>query len=173
MKDFVKEYQKRQIFWKISIVLWAFIMAFCINFLILEENNFSQNLKTSIIDSNKIEQKADFYLENENWKIFLKNSKFMQDVKNISFSLVYDSWNLQIDELKSDLSKVELLGEKASWVETIILNFENKNIEKNQKIAEIYFSKKDENKISSINLLNSNFSDSKETFYLTTSGINL
>lgn len=173
MKDFLKDYQKRKTIWKIYVVLSAFVMAFAINFIIFDWNSFQQNLKTSVLESKKIEKKADFYLENENWKIFLKNSKSMENVKNISFSLVYDMENFQIDEVKSNLWKVETLWEKFSWVETIIINMNSKNISKNDKIAEIIFSKKDENKMINLNLFNSNFSDWKEIYSLTTSWLSL
>lgn len=173
MKDFLKNYRKRKIIWNVYIMLWALIMAFSLNFMIFDGINFEQNLKASIFDSKKIEKKADFYLEKEREKLFLKSSKSMQFVESISFSLVYDAENLQIDEIKSDFWKVESFWEKFSWIETFILNFSEKNISPNELIAEIKFSKKYENKKTNINLLNSNFSDWKSIYTLTTSWINL
>lgn len=175
MKDFLKKYENRKKFiWKVYMVLWALITAFSVNFLLFDGTDFEKNLTASIINSNQQEKKADFYLENANWKVFLKNFKNMENVKNISFSLVYDAENIEISEIKSPFADVELLWEKFSGIETVILNFDSKNFSEKEDIVEISFVKKDENKISNLNLLNSNFTDLEENIYnLTTSGISL
>lgn len=175
MKDFLKRYQKRKMIWKIYMVLWAFVMAFAINFLVIDGSNFEKNLTASVLDSGKnIESKADFYFSKEENKLFLKNSKNMKNVENISFSLVYDPSSLQIDDVLTDFWKVESLSEKYTWSETFILYIDKKDFEIWKNIAEIKFSKKDEKIWTQINLLNSNFTDSeKNTYSLTTSWITL
>lgn len=172
MKDFLEKYKKQKIIWNFLTILWAFVLAFSVNFLVLDWNNFSKNLTTSVLDSNKIEQKADFYLEKNSDKLVIKNSKKMENVKSLAFSLSYDFSNLEINELNSNFWKVENLWEKNSGIETFILNLDNKAFEKNEILVEINFSKKDEKLSSIINLFNSNFTDNKNEIYeLTTSGI--
>jgi len=147
-------------------------LAFSVNFLVLDWKNFSKNLTTSVLDSNKIEQKADFYLEKNSNKLVIKNSKKMENVKSLAFSLSYDFSNLEINKVNSNFWKVENLWEKNSGIETFILNLDNKTFEKNEILVEINFSKKDEKLSSIINLFNSNFTDNKNEIYeLTTSGI--
>ena len=172
MKDFLEKYKKQKIIWNFLTILWAFVLAFSVNFLFLDWNNFSKNLTTSVLDSSKIEQKADFYLEKTSNKLVIKNSKKMENVKSLAFSISYDISNLEINKLNSNFWKVENLWEKNSGIETFILNLDNKTFEKNEILVEINFSKKDEKLSSIINLFNSNFTDNKNEIYeLTTSGI--
>lgn len=172
MKDFLEKYKKQKIIWNFLTILWAFVLAFSVNFLVLDWKNFSKNLTTSVLDSNKIEQKADFYLEKNSNKLVIKNSKKMENVKSLAFSLSYDFSNLEINKVNSNFWKVENLWEKNSGIETFILNLDNKTFEKNEILVEINFSKKDEKLSSIINLFNSNFTDNKNEIYeLTTSGI--
>ena len=172
MKDFLEKYKKQKIIWNFLTILWAFVLAFSVNFLFLDWNNFSKNLTTSVLDSSKIGQKADFYLEKTSNKLVIKNSKKMENVKSLAFSLSYDISNLEINKLNSNFWKVENLWEKNSGIETFILNLDNKTFEKNEILVEINFSKKNEKLSSIINLFNSNFTDNKNEIYeLTTSGI--
>ena len=98
----------------------------------------------------------------------------MQNVENISFSIVYDNSNLEISEIKSSLWEVKILWEKWSWIETILINPNGKNIEKNKNLVELIFSKKEPESSTQINLFNSNFTDSSGTIYsLTTSWLSL
>ena len=98
----------------------------------------------------------------------------MQNVENISFSIVYDNSNLEISEIKSSLWEVKILWEKWSWIETILINPNGKNIEKNKNLVELVFSKKEPESSTQINLFNSNFTDSSGTiFSLTTSWLSL
>lgn len=174
MKDFIKDYRKRKMIWNFYIILSAFIMAFTLNFFVLDWTNLENNLKTSILDSSSnSEIKADIFTEIKENKIILKNSKEMKNVKSISFSIAYDNSKIEILEWKSNLEKPEILGEKWSWIETFIINFNEKNIFKNEILAEINFKKLEETN-SRINLLNANFTDSEENiFELTTSWVNL
>ena len=81
MIDFLKKYQNKKFVKNTYFIVWAFVVAFALNLLIFESMNFWQNLKTSVLDSqNTLEQqtedkKADIYIEEQNWKLFLKNSK--------------------------------------------------------------------------------------------------
>lgn len=175
MKDFLKKYEKRKILTNIYTVLWAFVLALSMNFLLFEDDNLTKTLKTSVLESNQTKENFwDFYLAKDSEKIFLKNSKKMSNVKSFSFSVVYDSENLQIDEIKSKFWEVESLWERWTWLETFIVYNSGQSLDLNEVLAEINFSKKDENKITQLNLINSNFIDSSENIYsLTTSWINL
>ena len=175
MKDFLAKYKNRKIIWNIYIALASLGMAFIINILFIDWTNFEKNLRTSILDSWVVtEAKADIFLWIDWEKVILKNSKEMQNVENISFSIVYDNSNLEISEIKSDLWEVKILWENWSWIETILINHNGKNIEKNKNLVELIFSKKEPESSTQINLFNSNFTDSSGTiFSLTTSWLSL
>lgn len=175
MKDFLAKYKNRKIIWNIYIALASLGMAFIINILFIDWTNFEKNLRTSILDSWVVtEAKADIFLWIDWEKVILKNSKEMQNVENISFSIVYDNSNLEISEIKSSLWEVKILWEKWSWIETVLINPNGKNIEKNKNLVELIFSKKEPESSTQINLFNSNFTDSSGTiFSLTTSWLSL
>lgn len=174
MKDFLRKYQNKKIIWDIYVMVLALVMAFMFNFLVLDNSILEKSLKTSILDSQENNIKADIYFEKENGKIFLKNSKNMLNTKNISFSIIYDNSNLQIDEVKSDFWRVEMLWERMSWIETFILDVWDKDLKSWNYIAEIIFSKREKSVATQLNLLNSNFTDLEENiFHLTSSGISL
>ena len=81
---------------------------------------------------------------------------------------------MEISEIKSSLWEVKILWEKWSWIETILINPNGKNIEKNKNLVELVFSKKEPESSTQINLFNSNFTDSSGTiFSLTTSWLSL
>ncbi|PZM86761.1 hypothetical protein DLH72_00125, partial [Candidatus Gracilibacteria bacterium] len=128
MKDFLRKYQNKKIIGDIYVMVLALIMAFMFNFLVLDNSILEKSLKTSILDSQENNIKADIYFEKENGKIFLKNSKNMLNTKSISFSIIYDNSNLQIDEVKSDFGRVEMLGERMSGIETFILDVGDKDL---------------------------------------------
>lgn len=174
MKDFLRKYQNKKIIWDIYVMVLALVMAFMFNFLVLDNSILEKSLKTSILDYQENNIKADIYFEKENGKIFLKNSKNMLNTKNISFSIIYDNSNLQIDEVKSDFWRVEMLWERMSWIETFILDVWDKDLKSWNYIAEIIFSKREKSVATQLNLLNSNFTDLEENiFHLTSSGISL
>lgn len=174
MKDFIKKYRKNKLLTNIYTVLWAFVLAFCFNFLILDWNDFSKNLQASVLNSKvKNENVWDFYLE-KNWeKIFLKNAKKMQKVKNFSFSIIYDKEKIEIKNINSSFWKIDFLWEKWNGIETIIIHWDKKSFDLWENLAEISFLKKKDEK-SQVNLFNANFLDEKnETYNLTTSWIQL
>ena len=174
MIDFLKKYQNKKFVKNTYFIVWAFVVAFALNLLIFESMNFWQNLKTSVLDSqNTLEQqtedkKADIYIEEQNWKLFLKNSKEISDLQSISFSLVYDNSSIE------NLGVNSTIWEKWSGIETVIINANVENIEKNSILAEIKIQKKENIAFTAINLTNANFIDKQENiFNLTTSGISL
>ena len=180
MIDFLKKYQNKKFVKNTYFIVWAFVVAFALNLLIFESMNFWQNLKTSVLDSqNTLEQqtedkKSDIYIEEQNWKLFLKNSKEISDLQSISFSLVYDNSSIENLEVNSTIWETQIIWEKWSGIETVIINANVENIEKNSILAEIKIQKKENIAFTAINLTNANFIDKQENiFNLTTSGISL
>ncbi|MDF1682621.1 MAG: hypothetical protein P1U46_02600 [Patescibacteria group bacterium] len=61
------------------------------------------NLKASVINSQLQEEKSDFYLENVENKVVIKNSKLMSKVKSITTSITYNPQETQIISFNSSL----------------------------------------------------------------------
>ena len=173
MKDFLKKYKsKKSMRQNIVIVLWALVMAFGINFFLLDWSDFEKNLKASVLDATTTKQEADVYFKLENETLVLQNSKIMQETKNISFSLVYDAENVEIWEITSEIWTVEILWETGTWIDIVSLNLENKNLDPKEIIVNIKYLKK--NDYSQINLMNASFTDKEgNIFNLTTSWISI
>jgi len=170
--DIFKKYKKYKKISNISIVTISLVVAIWVNFFVLNQTDFSKNLKTSVIESNQKKNLSDLYLENNNWKILLKTSKQLNNIKNLSLSFVYNPENIELENLKAIWnSEVENIS-NTDWISTIFINFQDKKTIKNwENILEINPIKK-EQKSEQINLINSNFTDNSwENFLLTTSWI--
>ena len=170
--DIFKKYKKHKKISNISIVTISLVVAIWVNFFVLNQTDFSKNLKTSVIESNQKKNLSDLYLENNNWKILLKTSKQLNNIKNLSLSFVYNPENIELENLKAIWnSEVENIS-NTDWISTIFINFQDKKTIKNwENILEINPIKK-EQKSEQINLINSNFTDNSwENFLLTTSWI--
>ncbi len=171
MKDFLKKYHKRKLTSNLFIVVAALIMAFAINFMLIDGTNFWKNLKTSVLDIKNNEKKADIFLQEINKKIHLKNSKNIENMTSFSISISYNPENIELKNIKSNLWEVSILWDKNDWIINIILNSNWKNLNINEDILEIDIEKKVEKQVW-INLVNGNFTDKTgEKFELTSSGI--
>jgi len=171
MKDFLEKYHNKKTISNIGIILTSLVLAFWINFLLIDWTEIWNNLKTSVLDIENIDVKSDLYIENSSWSIFVKNSKNMDLVKNISIWITYNPNETEIINIKSDLWEIISLWEKNTWFDTIIVNLEGKNIEKQNTLFEIETKKLIE-KSSQINMINANFTDSSDEKYnLSTSWI--
>ncbi|MDD3793935.1 MAG: hypothetical protein PHI37_03925 [Candidatus Gracilibacteria bacterium] len=171
MKDFLKKYQNQNNMSNLAIIITSLILAIGINIFLIDGTDIGNKLKTSVLDSNQNEIKADLYIEKVDNKILIKNSKDILGTKNISFSITYNPSLIEIKEVRSNLGENMILGEKNTGFETYLLNISGKDISKNTPIAEIIASKnKDES--TQINMINANFIDnSDEKYNLSTSGI--
>ncbi len=173
-KNFLKKYENKKRLSNITIIVLAIIIAFSINFFIIDNSQTWINLKTSVLDTKNIVNKADLYIEKNNSNsIILRNSKNLKNTKSLSFSLIYNPENLNIKKIKcnsNDLIKIE----NQAWIKAIIINYNKDiNIQANTKICNINIEKKNNNP-EEINLINSNFTDKTwETFLLSTSWITL
>ncbi|NVP17350.1 hypothetical protein HUU51_01405 [Candidatus Gracilibacteria bacterium] len=171
MKDFLQKYQKQNTISNLGIIITSLVLAIGINIFLVDGTNIGNKLKTSVLDSNQSEIKADLYIEKKDDKILIKNSKDILEAKNLSFSITYNPNLLEIKEVKSDLGENMLLGEKNTGFETYIVNISGKNVFKNNNIVEI-IATKNNNESTQINMINANFNDnSGEKYNLSTSGL--
>lgn len=171
MTDILKKYKKHKLLSNINIVIASLVLAIWINFFLVDWTDIGKNLKTSVLDSEtNIEYKSDIYLEKTNNTISIYTSKKLEATENISFSIVYNPGNIEIQEVNSNFTKTEL--NNTPGISSIILDTGwSIDIEKNTKIANIYFNKKEE-KTENVNIINANFKDkSWEIYLLSTSWI--
>lgn len=171
MKDFLKKYQKQNNMSNLAIIVTSLVLAIWINIFLVDWTDIWNKLKTSVLDSNQSETKADLYVEKNNENIYIKNSKDILEAKNLSFSITYNPELVEIIEVKSDIWENMLLWEKNTWFDTYLINISWNDIWKNSNIAEVIISKK-QDESTQLNMINANFSDnSDEKYNLSTSGI--
>jgi hypothetical protein len=98
----------------------------------------------------------------------------MDQVKSISFWLVYNPKSIEIQDIISKIDSTKLLKlENEKWITTIIINFkEVQTVKSWTNILDLYISKKLNKTTQHINIINSHFTDSTNTKYdLSTSWI--
>lgn len=174
MKDFIKKYHKNKLAWNLWVVAASIVTALSINFFLIDWTNVWQNLKASVLNSTEnVVQNGDIYLAN-NWNnawVFIW--KQMSNVDNISFSIVYNPDEIEINSIDSNLWDIINISNEP-WISSIIISLEqSRDLNINQEVLNIKY-KKYSSEITQINLINSNFSDSDWGKYnLTTSWLNL
>jgi len=170
MQDIIKKYRKHKKITNLGIVLTSLVIAFWVNFLLIDWTVTGQNLKASILNANNVEINSDVYFDLEDDKIILKTSKIINNIKNLSFSITYNPENVEIIDIVSSNNLSEISNEE--WIKSIIINFEaEKNINPNESILEINTNKKVQ-KSENINIINSNFTDNTwENYMLSSSWI--
>lgn len=166
MKDLFKNYHKHKVLSNIGIVWISFVLAISVN-LLLVGNQSASFLKASVIDSATSTQKADLeIIKSENGIAFLANQN-MSSVSEFSFSLAYDSENIEILKFLSKMNWAAITEiENESGFKNIIIRFENPtNIPSGMILWET-----ETNKLNTsttyINLISTNFSDSDWGQYL-------
>lgn len=172
MQDIIKKYKKHKISSHLGIIVISFIVAFWVNFLLIDWTEIWQNIKASVLNIDNISgPKSDIFFEKENDIVLLKNSKSMKNVKSISFSMIFNPENLSITNLLSKNNQITNIGDE-NWIKSIIINLdESRNINENENILEFNIEKKD-NKTEHLNIVNANFTDdSWEVYMFSTSGI--
>lgn len=170
MKDFMKTYKKKKIAWNVWIVLTSLVLAFWINLFALDWTNIWASLKASVIDT-KVENKADLYLEVNDEKVTVINSKKIEAADSISLSVNYNPENVVIIWFDSNYWEVTNIWSQNEWMNTIIIQTDWKDIEKWSDLLDIVLTK---TVITSeqLNLINVNFKDnSGEQYNLSTSWI--
>ncbi|MDP5038938.1 MAG: hypothetical protein NWP80_00650 [Candidatus Gracilibacteria bacterium] len=176
MEDIILKYKKQQKIRNISIVITSLCLALALN-IFINTNNYEVGnfLKGSLMDSSSTQKNSDIYLEkidNENDLIFkLKSTKDMENVKNLSISMVYNNENVSIDNKFSDLPGVEILNlSNTKGFNTILLTFaEPININKNSDILNVVISKLDNKLEENLNIISSNFTDKDNKIFMITS----
>ena len=172
MKDVIGKYSKRKKMSNIGIIVSSLIIALSINFLVLDWNNLTNSLKTNIMESKEIDNKAELYLENNNWILTLNTSKNLNNIKNITLSFIYNPENVEIVELISSLNSSISNFSNVDGITTVIIDFPipvTFNI--NEQVLKVNINKI-ENISEQLNIINANFMDiDNETYLPTTSGI--
>ena len=168
MYDILKKYKHQKNISNLLIIFVSLIIAFLVNFFLLDSTDLWKNLKSSLLNSNEIELKSDIYLTKNSDKIEINAWKNINNCKTLSLSLVYNPENIVIENISSiidaDITKIWNIA----WFESIIINFKNnKNINKNEKILELKI-KKLEEKTENLNTINANFKDINWEIYLLT-----
>ena len=171
MQDILKKYKNHKIITNLWMIISSLILAFAINFLLIDSTNIWKNLKTSLLNSNNIEIKSDIYLNKTSDNIEILAGKVINNPETLSLSLIYNPENIIIENILSEDLEVIRMWE-TKWLDSIIINFKNNwKISKHQKIIE-FKTKKIKEKTENINIINANFKDTTwEIYLLTTSWI--
>lgn len=167
MTDILKKYNKQKKFSNISIVAMSLVFAIGINIFLFDDSNLVKNLKANAIESDIQMNKSDLYIEQEAVYFSVFSSKNMTNVKNVSFSVVYNPENINI--LKTNgLQHIST----NDGISTYILQFaEPKNIIKGEKVALLEINK-NKNKTEHVNIVEANFTDdSGNSYQLSTSWV--
>ena len=169
--DFFEKYRLYKLKNNLSIIWLSLIFAIFINFFVL--NNFdTQNLKTSIIQAEKQENKSDLFFQKQNNNLILKNAYQINNLRNLNFSIVYNPENIEITEIIPKLnSEIQIISNTPGIITVFIDYKDNFTIPANDKIATIKYNKKKQT-TENLNIINANFTDNTDnTYSLTTSGI--
>ncbi len=178
MKDFIKKYatkevllgyQKNKLFSNLNIVLASFVLAFWINFLLVDQTWVGEYLKASVINSNVTNVTSDLSINKIENDFYIVSNKNINNITTLSFSLAYNPQNITVTNLNSNIWNVTNLS-NTSWISSIILTTQNPvNIKIWDKLVKLNI-EKTEDKPESINILNANFKDSEgEQFLFSTS----
>ncbi len=172
MLNIFKRNRKQRKIKTFSIIFVSLVLAFGINFYILNNNPNVNKLKANILNAWENSKLWDFYLARDNSNIILKNSKIMKNVKEFSLSIAYNPENISLNNI--DLIIWWNLREikNQNWIITLIVTqSQNKDIEIWENILSFWYSKKSE-KLENINIINANFTDwDNQTLWLSSSGI--
>lgn len=168
----VKNYNRKKKMNTLSIVIISLVVAFGINFFIINNTDLSKNLKTNLLENSVKNDLGDIYIESIWNDLILKTNNSIADIENLSFSITYNPENIKISNIIPKLNWEILNVSNTPWLSTIILEYsEVNNIKPWDKILTIK-TIKSELKTENINIVNANFTDSENnTFELTTSWI--
>jgi len=171
MKNILKKYHKHKLITNLNIILLSLMLAFWINFLIFDWSNLSKNLKASIIDSNINNIKSDISIEKYNDKLYLISNKSINNLSDLSLTLIYNPKNTIIKDVSSNIWNIVNLS-NTPWISSLILTSDKPSIiEIWDKIVEISIFKQN-NTPENLNIVNANFKDiNNEHFLLSTSWI--
>ncbi len=176
-RDIIKKYKSKKLISNLWIIAMSLALAISINF-VISDTKLGNSLKTNLQESNKIANtSSDLYMEVEkNWTnriVHIKTSKDIKSAKNIWISFFYNSSTVNIKDIVPDIENMDLLKlVDTNWSKTLSLSSSaEKNIKAWDSIATIFL-EKNTDKLENLNLINTNFTDSKNnSYYLTTAWI--
>lgn len=171
MQNIIKKYRKHKLLSNLNIVLVSLVMAFWINFLLIDWTDLGQNLKTSVLNTKIKENNSDLSVQKIKNSLYIISNTDINNINSLSLSLTYNSENLNILDISSNYWDLVNLT-NTPWINSIILTTE-KPIDINlwDKLIKINISKSEE-KTENLNILNANFKDINwEHFLLSTSWI--
>lgn len=173
MEDIISKYKKQKRMKTFWIIAASFILAISAN-IYMSTSNIWKSIKSSVLENTVSSKKSDLYLINNQNIVTLQSSKKINQVKNISFSFLYNPENVDLkDTLKYsyDFEIINISDEE--WQYTISLNFTTPvDINAWEDILWLVIDKKDNTKNENINLAQANFIDFEgNSFSLTTSWI--
>jgi len=171
MKNIIKKYNKNKKISNTKLILTSLVLAFWINFLLIDWTSIWKNIKTSVLNSNIEINTSDISIINKDNSLLIISNKKITNLKNLSFSILYNPDNVSIESIKSDLWDIINLS-NTKWINSVILSSENwVNIEK-WNIITIINTQKKTNISENINIINANFKDiDSEQYFLSTSWI--
>lgn len=173
MSDFLKKYREKKIISNAWIIFTSLVLALWINFFLVDSTNFWQSLKADVLSSTTKEDLSNIYLI-KNWnKIYLRNSKKMDNIDKLTINLSYNPENVEIKNISSNIDWINILNLwNEPWINTLIITLSwSKNISSWVNILNIEINKKIE-KTENLNIWWAYFIDTNGTNYdLTTSGI--
>lgn len=171
MKDIIKKYQNQKLFSNLNIILTSLVLAFWINYFLVDWTDIGKNLKTSVLNSKTIENKSDLSIEKNENEFFIISNNDINQISNLSLSLAYNPENISITDMNSSFWDIINLS-NTPWFSSIILTTEKViDIKRWDKLIKLNVEKKEET-TENINVLNANFKDiNEEQFLLSTSWI--
>ncbi|MFK7780512.1 MAG: hypothetical protein QM490_05265 [Candidatus Gracilibacteria bacterium] len=171
MKDIIKKYQNHKLLSNLNIILASLVLAFGINFLLIDGNEIGKYLKISALDTQIIENKSDLFIEKIENDFFIISNNNINQITNLSLSLAYNPENVSIIEVSSNIGDIINLT-NTKGISSLILTTEKAlDIKAGDKLIKLNIEKKEE-KPENINILNANFKDiNEEQFLFSTSGV--
>lgn len=174
MKDIIAKYKKHTFFQTSAIVITSLAIALWVNMYVMD-GEIWKYLKSSVLDINGVEQTADIYgkVSPSRDMIILGTQKPMNQVTNISLSLIFDDETVEIGAIESMISGSEIMSlSNESGVKTILVSFsEPLTLTGESDFLKIPVTKSG-TATAYLNILNANFKDSSEKdFLLSTSGV--
>ena len=170
--DILKKYKRHKKISNLSIVAISLVVAIWINFFVLNNTNISNNLKTSLLESEVTNNQSDIYFEVSGNDLVLKTNKAISNIENLSFTIAFNPENIEIKEILPKLNAQTTNISNTPWLSTILIEYSEKNnIKSWEKILTIK-TNKTENKTENLNIINANFTDSdSNTYELSSSSI--
>ena len=167
MKDILKKYSKHQTISKFGIVWVSLVLAIGVNLFLLDSWNLWSNLKTSVLNYQDSQIKADISIQVENNTLQIIANQDMTNVQKISLSLTYNPENWNIEAFTTALGNINHISNIPGVTSIIIETNQPQSIsawsslfEASVNSAEIWI----------INVIHAQFYDGENAYELSTSG---